>query len=124
MEVTQLLRRTVLAAAIASSALAAGPTKMPADLVRWLETARPGDNAEVIVQFKQGPGKAEHDKVTALGGTLLRTLAVINSAVYKLPAGKLSALAADSGVLRVSPNRGVSVQNKQAGAGVLVEGDR
>ncbi|MBM3734818.1 MAG: hypothetical protein FJW39_03455 [Acidobacteria bacterium] len=94
-------------------------SKLPSDLRKVMDQAKPADKAEVIVQFRTGPSPNEHRKVEHLGGTHLRTLGVINSGVYVVPFSKLKALASEPVVVRIAPNRGVSTP-----APVLADGDQ
>ncbi len=54
----------------------------------------PDSSLDVIIQFTQAPGRAEHDFMTKHGGTLRKSPPLINSAAYSLPAKKLDVYAA------------------------------
>ena len=62
---------------------------------------------DVIVQFKQVPTEAHHNKVTNRGGQLRRELGLIKGSHYSIPASKLKDLAEDPDVTYISPDRPV-----------------
>ena len=62
----------------------------------------PDSSLDVIIQFTQVPGRAEHDFMTKHGGTLRKSLPLINSAAYSLPAKKLDVVCGNTLIERVS----------------------
>ena len=62
----------------------------------------PDSSLEVIIQFTQAPGKAEHEFLIKHGGTLRKSLPLINSAAYSLPAKKLDVVCGNTMIERVS----------------------
>ena len=62
---------------------------------------------DVIVQFRQVPTEAHHNKVINRGGQLKTELGFIKGSHYSIPAGKLEDLAEDPEVTYISPDRPV-----------------
>ena len=73
-----------------------------------LERADPSSMVDVIVQFKQAPRDAHHQKVIALGGRLKAELHSVKGGLYSVPAAKLRDLADDPDVAYISPDRAVN----------------
>ncbi len=73
-----------------------------------LKGGKHGATVDVIIQFKQTPTNAHHQKVHNKGGVLKRKLDVIKGAHYSIPVEALDALADDPDVLFISPNRPVN----------------
>src|SRR2546425_1328087 len=67
-----------------------------------------GTTVDVIIQFKQTPTGAHHQKVQNKGGVLKRNLDVIKGAHYSVPVESLDALADDPDVVYISPDRRLS----------------
>jgi len=59
---------------------------------------------EVIVQFREVPSERHHESVRGHGGTLRKTLEIVNAGHYSLPARALRALANDPEVAYISPD--------------------
>ncbi len=76
-------------------------------VARDLEGADPSTYIDVIVQFRETPTEAQHQKVYNQGGKYKATLDVIHAGVYSMPAGRLEELANDPDVSYISPDRGV-----------------
>ncbi len=66
-----------------------------------------GGTVDVIIQFKQTPSDAQHQKVQNKGGVLKTKLDVIKGAHYSVPVESLDALADDPDVAYISPDRPV-----------------
>src|SRR6478752_8994990 len=62
---------------------------------------------DVIVQYKQRPTPAQHQRVAAFGGRFKKQLGLINAGSYSVPASSLEALAADPDVAFIAPDRKV-----------------
>ncbi len=60
---------------------------------------------DVIIQFKQVPTNAQHQKVRDKGGVLKTKLDIIKGGHYSVPVEALDALAADPDVVYISPDR-------------------
>src|SRR5262249_45819408 len=60
---------------------------------------------EVIVQFKHSPSASTVQRLTSLGGVRRQGFNRIPGGVFRIPAGKLAALASDPEVAYISPNR-------------------
>jgi serine protease AprX len=89
---------------ILSTTLAfAGSSKMAKDL----ENRNAADTVAVIVQFKQAPTAAHHQKVLSRGGSLKQELSLVKGGAYSMPASKLAELAADPDVAYIAPDRPV-----------------
>src|SRR5712691_2981499 len=67
-----------------------------------------GGTVDVIIQFKQTPTDAQHQKVQNKGGVLKTKLDVIKGAHYSVPVESLDALADDPDVAYISPDRRLS----------------
>jgi len=63
---------------------------------------------DVIVQFKQLPTAAHHEKVLSRGGTIKKRYSEFRGAAYTMPASALDDLAADPDVVYISPDRPLS----------------
>ena len=74
-------------------------------LAKELESLDPASNVDVIVQFKQAPTEAHHQKVRARGGLHKRSLDLVKGSLYSVPAGRLKELADDPDVVSISPDR-------------------
>ncbi|MBS1872054.1 MAG: S8 family serine peptidase [Acidobacteria bacterium] len=79
----------------------------PAKIDRDLEAADPSATVDVIVQFRNAPTAAHHDRVRERGGRHRGTLPLIGAGVYSIEAGRLGELAADPDVVQISPDRQV-----------------
>lgn len=114
-----------MAAGIASVANAESG-KIAPSLERQIEQAKPGQMAEVIVQFEKEPGAAEAETVKALGGKQIRMLPSVRMGIFLMPLAKVKQLAGDKGVRRIAPNQKVAAQNpgKSKSGKVLVEGEQ
>ena len=97
-------KRTLLAvcAAILSAGMAfADSSKMSSDLM-----GKDGSGqVDVIVQFKDVPTAQDHEKVFSRGGVLKTDLGRFRGGAYRVPVSTLSELAADPGVVYISPDR-------------------
>src|SRR4051812_33566633 len=60
---------------------------------------------DVIVQFKNTPGKAQLDRVARMGGLLKRDLPNIHGAVFHLTGGAVARLSRDPDVTYISLDR-------------------
>ena len=67
-------------------------------------------NVNVIVQFKQSPTDADHQRMLQGGGQLRNKLGVVQAGSYKVPAGELARIGSDPQVSYVSPDRAVRGQ--------------
>jgi serine protease AprX len=94
---------TMCALLLTASFAFAGRTKIAPDL----QSAKPGSQVNVIVQFAKPVGPAMHEKVFRRGGKLRRELRLIRSGAYRLSASELADLAADPDVTYISPDRPV-----------------
>jgi hypothetical protein len=70
-----------LAMTAASTVVWAGPPPISIDLPSLPATG----SVKVIVQYKHKPTQADFNAVTAIGGTLLRTMPHIEAAHYLVP---------------------------------------
>jgi hypothetical protein len=86
----------------ASAAWAGSETLSPE--LRSLAT---GPDVDVIVQYKTSPTVANHARVGALGGKLSNEMPSVKAARYSIPRAQLKALAEDSDVTYISPNRAI-----------------
>ena len=115
------IKRFALAAVIflllAGMAFARHP-KLAVDL----DNMDPNSNVEVIIQFKHSPTEAHHQMVRDRGGALRVSFHSIKGAVYTVPAGALEALANESEVTHISPNRplGAKLDNTAAAVNAAV----
>ena len=75
---------------------------------RDLTAVPPDQQVSVIVRYTHRPEAADHAKITQAGGKLKRTLDLVNSAVYTLPASALADLENDPDVEYVTPDRRVA----------------
>ena len=98
---------TVCAVILTASLASAGVPKMAKDL----EGKKGSEPVDVIVQFTQAPTARHHQKVLSKGGTLKNTLGLVNGASYTVPASALAALAADSDVAFIAPDRPLYTKN-------------
>lgn len=103
---------TMCALLLTASFAFAGRTKIAPDL----QSAKPGSQVNVIVQFAKPVGPAMHEKVFRRGGKLRRELRLIRSGVYQLSASELSGLASDPDVVYISPDRPL----RSLGTGTIV----
>src|SRR5947209_2228261 len=85
---------------LVASAAFAGSSKLSPEL-----QSPAADNLDVIVQYRQIPGDAQHQKVKAKGGVLNAKLDAVKGAHYSVPASVLNDLAGDPDVVYVSPDR-------------------
>ena len=65
---------------------------------------------DVIVQYRNPPTEAQHNKIAGKGGTLQHRLDLIGAGHYQVPASALADLANDPDVAYVSPDRPVKGQ--------------
>src|SRR6266700_738392 len=72
-----------------------------------LKGGHDGATVDVIIQFKQTPTDAHHQKVQNKGGVLKTKLDFIKAAHYSVPVEALDALADDPDVTYISPDRDV-----------------
>ncbi|GEM_PF-3856083 len=75
---------------------------------RDLAAVPPDQQVSVIVRYTRRPDAKHHAKMTQVGGRLKRTLELVNSAVYTLPASALADLENDPDVEYVAPDRRVA----------------
>ena len=79
----------------------AASSKMSSDLM-----GKDGSGqVDVIVQFKDVPTAQDHEKVFSRGGVLKTDLGRFRGGAYRVPVSTLSELAADPGVVYISPDR-------------------
>jgi serine protease AprX len=103
-KVTSKVRRLAFWCVILSATLAfAAPRKISKDLQK--QSSQPWVN--VIVQYRIPPSQRHFAKVAAEGGTLQQNLPLINSAAFTVKSSSLAALAKDSNVTYISPDRTV-----------------
>jgi|HubBroStandDraft_3_1064219.scaffolds.fasta_scaffold17509_2 serine protease AprX len=103
-KVTSKVRRLAFWCVILSATLAfAAPRKISKDLQK--QSSQPWVN--VIVQYRIPPSQRHFAKVAAEGGTLQQNLPLINSAAFTVRGSSLAALAKDSNVTYISPDRTV-----------------
>jgi serine protease AprX len=103
-KVTSKVRRLAFWCVILSATLAfAAPRKISKDLQK--QSSQPWVN--VIVQYRIPPSQRHLAKVAAEGGTLQQNLPLINSAAFTVRGSSLAALAKDSNVTYISPDRTV-----------------
>jgi serine protease AprX len=98
---------------VGSTVLARSP-KISKDL----DSNRAGDLLDVIVQFKQLPTAKHHQKAIEKGGQFKKNLGLVNGGLYSLPVNALEALAADTDVAYISPDRPVAASLDYATAAV------
>jgi len=84
-----------------AGALFAGDGKLAKDL----ESLDPASNVNVIVQFKEAPTEAHHQKIRARGDLHKGNLELVKGSLYSMPAGKLKELAGDPDVAYIAPDR-------------------
>ena len=98
------IRRLAFWCVILSATFAfAAPRKISKDLQK--QSSQPWVN--VIVQYRIPPSQRHFAKVAAKGGTLQQNLPLINSAAFTVKGSSLAALAKDSNVTYISPDRTV-----------------
>ena len=103
-KVTSKVRRLAFWCVILSATFAfAAPRKISKDLQK--QSSQPWVN--VIVQYRIPPSQRHFAKVAAKGGTLQQNLPLINSAAFTVRGSSLAALANDSNVTYISPDRTV-----------------
>ena len=103
-KVTSKVRRLAFWCVILSATFAfAAPRKISKDLQK--QSSQPWVN--VIVQYRIPPSQRHFAKVAAKGGTLQQNLPFINSAAFTVRGSSLAALAKDSNVTYISPDRTV-----------------
>ena len=103
-KVTSKVRRLAFWCVILSATLAfAAPRKISKDLQK--QSSQPWVN--VIVQYRIPPSQRHFAKVAAEGCTLQQNLPLINSAAFTVRGSSLAALAKDSNVTYISPDRTV-----------------
>jgi serine protease AprX len=103
-KVTSKVRRLAFWCVILSATFAfAAPRKISKDLQK--QSSQPWVN--VIVQYRIPPSQRHFAKVAAKGGTLQQNLPLINSAAFTVRGSSLAALAKDSNVTYISPDRTV-----------------
>src|SRR5438876_5180158 len=73
-----------------------------------LKGGHDGATVDVIIQFKQAPTGAHHQKVRNKGGVLKTKLDFIKGAHYTVPVESLDSLAEDPDVTYISPDRRLS----------------
>ncbi|HWT88945.1 MAG TPA: S8 family peptidase [Candidatus Angelobacter sp.] len=73
-----------------------------------LKGGHDGATVDVIIQFKQTPTAAHHQRVQKKGGILKTKLDVIKGAHYSVPVQSLQDLADDPDIAYISPNRPIS----------------
>ncbi len=103
----ELMKKTTLAL-IFSMALFGAPPPTKHKLSADLEGADLSKNVDVIVQWKETPGEAQHEKVLLRGGKMRSTLQSIKAGAYTLPASQLRDLANEADVAYITPDRRVS----------------
>ena len=81
----------------------AGPSKISRDL----EGKDPKATVDVIVQFKQAPSEADHERIRGRSGRVKTRLDSIRGGAYSLPASALADLADDPNVAYISADREV-----------------
>ena len=74
-------------------------------IARDLEGVDPASTVDVIVQYAKTPTAEDHQRILNRGGKFKRDLSIIKAGHYSLPASALSALAKDSNVVAISPDR-------------------
>lgn len=62
---------------------------------------------DVIVQYRNTPTEADHNRAAARGGELKHSLGIIRAAHYSIPANQVQALADDPNVEFIAPDRAV-----------------
>ena len=77
-------------------------------IAKDLERVDPASNVDVIIQYKQAPTAAHHQKVHAKGGQHKRDVSVIKGGHYSMRASELAGLANDPDVVAISPDRVVT----------------
>src|SRR6266849_10784125 len=97
---------TLITLVVAGLCLADGKHKLSKDL-EALKGGNSGATVDVIIQFKQTPSDAHHQKVQNKGGVLKTKLDIIKGAHYSVPVESLDALADDPDVVYISPDRPV-----------------
>jgi serine protease AprX len=103
-KVTSKVRRLAFWCVILSATFAfTAPRKISKDLQK--QSSQPWVN--VIVQYRIPPSQRHFAKVAAKGGTLQQNLPLINSAAFTVRGSSLAALAKDSNVTYISPDRTV-----------------
>jgi serine protease AprX len=90
---------------LAASLAFAGPQKHNPKMADELGVVDQNSTVDVIIQYKQVPTEAHHQKVRNKGGALQRELHVIKGGHYSVPASALAELAADPDVAYIAPNR-------------------
>ncbi len=108
---TTLRQIVVLVALITAASLCyAQRPKLSPDL----ESRDPEALVNVIVQYNQPPRQSHIDAVVRQGGRHLRTLNVVNGAVFSIAAKSLADLANDPDVKYISPDRTVNASSSQS----------
>src|SRR5205823_11974967 len=74
-------------------------------IARDLDGANPSSFVDVIIQFKQTPTEAQHQRVRDKGGKDKAILHLVKGGVYSVPASNLEKLANDPEVVYISPDR-------------------
>jgi len=72
-----------------------------------LQGLRASAHVNVIIQYRQAPTAANHQKVIRQGGALQRELGVVKAGAYSLPGSAIANLAADPDVAYITPDRPV-----------------
>src|SRR5271163_108487 len=70
-----------------------------------LQNLDPGKTVNVIVQYTDGPSDANHQVVTAQGGSHIADVALVKGAVYSVSASSLDQIARNPKVVHISPDR-------------------
>ncbi len=74
-------------------------------IARDLDNVAPGSTVDVIIQYRQAPTAAHHQRVHDKGGEYKGDLSVIKGGHYGVPAKALAELANDPDVVAISPDR-------------------
>src|SRR5579871_457180 len=84
-------------------------TSVFADDTRMSLSGNPGgsDLIDVIVQYRQTPTEANHNRILAKGGQLRHNFDIIRGAHYLIPASQFEQLASDPDIAHVSLDHAV-----------------
>ena len=80
-------------------------------IARDLEQVDPQSTVDVIVQYRQIPGEAQHQRIRAMGGRHKMTLDSVKGGVHSVRAGTLAEIAADPDVVYISPDRAINASS-------------
>src|SRR5439155_14926734 len=96
----------------------AGKNRVSPELARLSDAVQHGNiknqTIQVIVQFKEKPTQDHIKKMSKLGGRHLQKLNLVKGGLFTIPLSALAALADDSDVAYVSPNRSLKGSSSDA----------